>query len=54
MNSLDKIISDSYRGGRLILSKRFFNLENVPITEEVAMVIASRHWPELITLFFCK
>lgn len=54
MNSLDKIVSDSYRGGRLILSMKFFSLENVGITQEVATEIASRNWPELITLFFCK
>ena len=45
MNSLDKIISDSYRGGRLILSINTFSLENIYLTEEVAIEIASRLWP---------
>jgi hypothetical protein len=45
MNSLDKIISDSYRGGRLILSMNFYSLENIYFTEEVAIEIASRPWP---------
>ena len=45
MDSVDKIIGDSYRGGRLIFSMKYLSLENTKITKEIILEIVSRPWP---------